>query len=191
MTSKILAALGLSAVVLLSGCEGVGKPSKTLEAALDAYVAGDRAALSSVAETVEAEKAAAVALPEWDTSCAAEAVAARRTLLTAAFVDSLDQQTVMSMPELARLANLEAVAQGQGKLDLDDVPPSPDCGKRNQIGVVRDAAEKLLMIKTVAGRGKAWREAMQTKYGAEFEPRMKEAVHLLRRHGYRTNESYL
>ncbi len=188
MTSRVPIALGAVFTLLLASC-GVGGGSKTLESAIDAYVVGDRTALSVLAETVDAEKAAALALPEWDTACSAEAVAARRTLITAAVVDGLDQQTVMSMSELARLANLEAVSRGRGKMGLEDLPRAPDCSKRNSIGTVQDAAEKVMLLKTVATRGKSWRAQLQTKYGAEFEPRMKEAARLLHRHGYDTAES--
>jgi hypothetical protein len=182
-------AAGSAAVIVLAGCGQVGQSSKTLEKALDAYVAGDRAALTATAEAVAAEKEAATAQAGWDTNCTGDAVAARRLVMTDAFVHGLNQTTVMSMPELARLGNLQALVEGRGKVDFGDLPPEPDCGQRNQIGAVQDVAEKLLMVKMVAERGKAWRAQLEAKYGAQFNPRMKEANRLLGRHGYGSGDS--
>lgn len=176
----------LAALTLLAGCSDmVGKPAATFDKVLDAYVAGDRDAMSAATEVVEAEAQAAKALPEWDTACTAEAVAARRAIITALVVEGLDQSPVMSMTDLARLGNLEAVARGRGK-STTRYPPEPRCEKRNQLGTAQDLAERFLLIKALKTRMVSWRGQLQAKYGSEYPLRRKEADLLLRRHGYAT-----
>ncbi len=175
-------------LLVLSACSGqMGGPAATLEKVIDAYVAGDREAMAAIANVVETAEEAAKALPEWDTSCSAEAVNARQAILTAALVEGLDQSTIMSMSELARLGNLEAVAKGRGKMTID-LPPEPDCDKRNQIGAVQNVVGRVLLLRTLTRRTEAWRGELQAKYGAEYKLRRKEADRLLNRHGYSSGD---
>ena len=124
--TRALRIAAVAAMTLLAGCSDmVGKPAATFDRVLDAYVAGDRDAMDAATEGVEAEALAAKALPEWDTACTAEAVAARRAIITALVVEGLDQSPVMSMTDLveriAQATAREILATAPG-VELSDVP---------------------------------------------------------------------
>ena len=133
----------LALVTLLAGCSG-GEPvpppapasqlsfgegvaAARLTPVIDAWIAGDAAALSSAIQAIKAESVAARSTPNWDTACTLEASAARTANLTAILAEGLKEPTVLAMSDIARMDYLDMLGQGKAwgrhEIQLPDLPP--------------------------------------------------------------------
>ena len=114
---------GLLLAGLLAGCSvggpaspptfGEGLAAAKLDPVIDAWIVGDATALSTAIQTVKADGLAARSVPDWETACTEAALAARTANLTAILAESLNEPTVLAMPDLARMDFLDVLGQGQ------------------------------------------------------------------------------
>lgn len=185
---------GLVLAALLAGCSGGGAPSAPafgdglaaakLDPVIDAWIAGDSAALTAALQTVRADSLAARSAPDWETACTEPAMAARAANLTAILAEGLNEPTVLAMPDLARMDFLDVHGQGRawGRHDIQ-MPIEPDCAAVDRTAHKHVAAEWRLLLAEMPTRRAVWYTELKAKYGTEYGSRLVLAADLLRRNG--------
>lgn len=190
---------GLLLAGLLAGCSvggpaspptfGEGLAAAKLDPVIDAWIVGDATALSTAIQTVKADGLAARSVPDWETACTEAALAARTANLTAILAESLNEPTVLAMPDLARMDFLDVLGQGQAwgraweRHDLG-MPLEPDCAAVDRKAQKHVAAEWRLLLGEMPRRRNIWHTELQAKYGNEYSARLVLAAGLLRRNGF-------
>lgn len=190
----------LALVALLAGCSGGGPvppaapesqlafgegvAAARLTPAIDAWIAGDAAALSTAIQTIKAESIAARSTPNWDTACTGEATAARTANLTAILAQGLNEPTVLAMSDIARMDYLDMLGQGKawGRHEIQ-LPIEPDCTAVDPLVQQNSAAEWRLLLAEMTRRRAIWYTELKARYGREYGARHLLAADLLRRNG--------
>lgn len=186
-------AAGVLVAALVSACApegphapvfGDGLAVAKLDPVIDAWIAGDPAALATALQTVRADNLAARSTPDWETACTEPAMAARAANLTAILAEGLNEPTVMSMPDMARMDYLDVLGQGKawGRHDIQ-MPIEPDCAAVDRKAQKHVAAEWRLLLAEMPRRRAIWYTELKAKYGTEYGARLTLAADLLRRNG--------
>ena len=174
---RLLMGLAACAALGLAGCSApVSADATAFVAGVSAFQKGDWATLDGAVKSLKVETADVA-------PCSAEAFAAARREVMLEVLEPMNSGAIQSMSEEARFVFLagtigRGVESGQS--------PERECRGKEGVGllVAQDQVERGVVIQTVIGQSKAWREALIGKYGEELNGRLKAAVRTLEANRY-------
>ena len=162
----------LLAILALAGCRPSPEAS-SFDTALAAYVNDDLQAFEVELVKADAGAKAAENVPDFASACTPEAIAARRGILLAKELHSLDRSTVFAMSEEARYVFMSA-DYSAAQTYLIYSKPDEACGFN-----LSNHNERYAWVEAYGSRISAWRAAVKAKSPDDYYKRLDAAAEQL------------